>query len=64
MEKLEADEQWLQGICNNFVVPSLFCRIRNVPVTVEGVPVILTESKKLSGRTPEYTASSMRVNCC
>lgn len=34
LEKLRIVERWLQGICNDLIVPPLFCRIRNVSVTV------------------------------
>lgn len=34
LEKLSTVERWLQGICNDLIVPTLFCRIRNVSVTV------------------------------
>lgn len=36
-EKLEIVERWLQGICNDLIEPQLFCRIRFVPVFVDGV---------------------------
>lgn len=35
LEKLRIVEQWLQGICNDLIVPPLFCRIRNLSAVVD-----------------------------
>ena len=34
-EKLDCVEQWLQGICIDFIEPQLFCRIRKIPLTID-----------------------------
>ena len=35
LDKLDAVETWVRGICNDLITPQLFCRIRKIPVVVE-----------------------------
>ncbi len=34
-EKLNVVETWVRGVCNDLIIPQLFCRIRMVPVIID-----------------------------
>ena len=34
-DKLDVVETWVRGICNDLIIPQLFCRIRKIPVVTE-----------------------------